>query len=164
MSTTYSKAIRVNLLRAHGGPYCYQYYNNNCRCALCKEGKRIRAQQYYVGEQRIAAHKARCRKNALRRKYGITEQDFDRILHDQGQVCAICGASETEHAVKWHVDHDHNDGVVRGILCQRCNQAIGLLGENPQVASRAATYLAKVGSVAHGTVGRWQEALAGDLG
>jgi hypothetical protein len=62
--------------------------------------------------------------------------DLDAMLHAQHGVCAIC---QTAPAV--HVDHDHRSGRVRGLLCFRCNAAIGQLGDDPLVVRRAARYL-----------------------
>lgn len=56
----------------------------------------------------------------LRRRYGIGQADVDAMLDRQGDVCAACGADKPQH-----VDHDHETGAVRGMLCSLCNQALG---------------------------------------
>ena len=56
------------------------------------------------------------------------------------QLCAMCGGTPTR-AEGWHVDHDHETGGIRGVLCSRCNHAIGLLDEDPQRLRAAADYL-----------------------
>lgn len=79
----------------------------------------------------------------LRRKYGITLTDYMRMWHQQFGLCAICGVSlDTRPA---HVDHDHETGVVRAILCQHCNQALGMVFESPALAERLAGYLRRHG-------------------
>lgn len=65
----------------------------------------------------------------LRHKYGITLDDRDRMLHEQGGCCAIC-STEKPSGYNWHVDHCHTTKRVRGLLCSRCNQALGLVSEN----------------------------------
>lgn len=60
----------------------------------------------------------------------------------QGGVCAICGngAEDTQHGLL-HVDHCHDKGHVRGLLCSPCNLALGLFRDNPALLRRAAEYL-----------------------
>jgi hypothetical protein len=87
--------------------------------------------------------KQRLRGHYLRREYGLSLEAFDAMLIGQGSVCAICGSSDWGHA-KWQVpcvDHDHNTGEVRGIVCHICNVAIGLLRDNPKIARALADYL-----------------------
>jgi len=82
----------------------------------------------------------------LRRLYGITIEDYEALLARQDGRCAICradqpGGTQPEDRVSWHVDHDHATGAVRGLLCNRCNRAVGLLRDDPEVCRRAAGYL-----------------------
>jgi len=76
------------------------------------------------------------------RKYGLTREGYGALEASQGGACAICSRPLRDARV--HVDHDHSTGVVRGLLCQRCNQAIGLLGDSAAVAANAAAYLGRV--------------------
>lgn len=66
----------------------------------------------------------------LRRRFGITLKDYERLLDMQDGVCAICGEPETVVGrggvvLPLAVDHDHATGRVRGLLCLRCNRALG---------------------------------------
>lgn len=82
------------------------------------------------------------RRNRLRRNFGLTVADFDRMFADQGGVCAICKEPETRS--RWYtlaVDHCHKTGRVRGLLCNRCNAAIGMLRDRPELAVAAGEYL-----------------------
>jgi Recombination endonuclease VII len=87
------------------------------------------------------------RKNLLR-KYGLTLETFDAMLAAQGGCCAICGSDKPYGKGRFHVDHCHDTGVVRGILCHPCNTSIGTLGDNPERLEKAAAYLRKN---SHGT-------------
>jgi hypothetical protein len=80
------------------------------------------------------------RRSHLKRKYGITLEDYEAKLVEQGGVCGICGR-EPRPDISLHVDHDHGSGALRGLLCFRCNQAIGSLGEDPYLLDAAAAYL-----------------------
>ena len=60
----------------------------------------------------------------LRTRYGISAEDYDRRLAEQGGVCGLCGR-EPEGVKPFSVDHEHSTNRVRGIVCQPCNVAIG---------------------------------------
>jgi len=72
------------------------------------------------------------------RKYGITAEEYRERLDAQGGVCKICGNDEPGGVGSWHIDHDHAccpdtpacGDCVRGILCQKCNIALGLAGDD----------------------------------
>ena len=72
----------------------------------------------------------------LRRRYGIGRPEFDELLAEQGGRCAICGGPEPQH-----VDHDHRNGWVRGILCFNCNGGLGQFTDDPKLLAGAYTYL-----------------------
>ena len=74
------------------------------------------------------------------RKYGLTEAEYNAILEHQGHRCGIC-ATDTPGAKGWVIDHCHDSGMVRGVLCSQCNSAIGLLREDPVIIDRAAEYV-----------------------
>jgi hypothetical protein len=76
----------------------------------------------------------------LRNKFGLTVEEYADILEAQDGVCALCGAPPTP-GISLHVDHDHGTGEIRGLLCVRCNNAIGLLREDPDLMRRAARYV-----------------------
>jgi hypothetical protein len=79
------------------------------------------------------------RKSHLKRTYGLTPEQYDEMLAFQGGVCAIC--REKPGALSLHVDHDHTTGAVRGLLCVRCNNALGLFKESHDLFAAAADYL-----------------------
>lgn len=99
--------------------------------AICKPCHRSR----YTPEQ--------IRNHNLKIAYGVTAEEFDQKLAEQGGRCAICGTTDTSRSRhgRFTVDHDHASGDVRGILCGPCNMAIGLLQDNPDTLLAAAAYL-----------------------
>lgn len=88
------------------------------------------------------------RKNHLKRDYGLSLEDYDILFEFQGGGCGICGAPTNERYRKdgerfrsMCVDHDHETGQRRGLLCNRCNRALGLFGDDATVLRKAIAYL-----------------------
>lgn len=77
----------------------------------------------------------------LRRTYGMTLEDYDRRVVEQNGVCAICRRPPASG--KLRVDHDHATNKVRGLLCDNCNKAIGLLFDDVLRMRAAADYVEK---------------------
>lgn len=84
------------------------------------------------------------RNNQLKYKFGITTDDYNKLLLEQNSCCAICRNPFTG---KWNdrtapvVDHNHSTNEVRGLLCQSCNKGIGHFRENLQSLKYAYEYL-----------------------
>jgi hypothetical protein len=74
----------------------------------------------------------------IKKEYGLLESDVSRMLEKQGCLCMIC---DTNIQNGYHIDHCHATKKVRGLLCQKCNQAIGLLKESEALFFRAAQYI-----------------------
>lgn len=85
------------------------------------------------------------RRNNLRRLYGITLEDYTKLLRQQKGVCAICGEPETRivhnKLSALSVDHCHKTGLVRGLLCSSCNLVIGNANDSLDILQRAIIYL-----------------------
>ena len=80
------------------------------------------------------------REAELKRLYGITLQDYVQMFEKQGEVCAIC-KEKCPTRKSLSVDHDHQTGIVRGLLCNRCNRALGMFKDNSTLLLRAAQYI-----------------------
>lgn len=74
-------------------------------------------------------------------RYRITVEEYKRLFDEQGGKCAICQSEITEQTCR--IDHSHNTGIVRGLLCAACNTGIGLLKDSPDVLMSAVEYLRK---------------------
>ena len=91
------------------------------------------------------------RNNQLKREYGITLDKYNELVSLQCGACAICGDVPCENPDagrnQWclHVDHDHETGVIRGLICSNCNRAMGLLKDDLSVLQRMLAYLADRG-------------------
>lgn len=77
----------------------------------------------------------------LFKHYGITRDKYNEMLLAQDSLCAICGKHASESNKGLHVDHCHETKVVRGLLCNSCNLAIGLLKHNKTIIQKSLEYL-----------------------
>jgi hypothetical protein len=84
--------------------------------------------------------KAADRRYHLKRKFGLTPEDYERMLRNQSGGCAICGAPPPP-GKSLHIDHDHVTGEVRGLLCFKHNNALGDFDDDPELLHRALRYL-----------------------
>jgi hypothetical protein len=86
------------------------------------------------------------RNHLLKNKYGITSDDYDRMLEEQGGRCAICGTDKPQGMHRrLNVDHDHKTGVVRGLVCYECNVGLGKFRDDTDVLRNAIRYLERFG-------------------
>lgn len=140
-STYYNKKCRCDLCKAAASAYRKSlkakglepgdkrhgsvngYFGWGCRCDLCSA-----AMGEYV---RSDARRTSQRTRNLRDQYEITPEQWDQLFKSQGGKCASCGDVPPEDAKRrFHVDHNHDTGSVRGILCHSCNVALGHLKES----------------------------------
>lgn len=77
----------------------------------------------------------------LKRKYGISLDQYNKMFADQKGCCAICGKHQIEFAKGLAVDHDHATGAVRSLLCVNCNLGVGCFRDNTELLKMAIAYL-----------------------
>jgi len=87
----------------------------------------------------IARHKLSIKFSRIKKQYGLTKDQYLQLVKDQGSSCKICNLFIEDH-FKLHIDHSHKTKKVRGLLCSRCNQGIGLLDHNSKLFYKAALY------------------------
>lgn len=88
-------------------------------------------------------HPENCKQYYLRRnivRMGLTPEEFDNKLSEQNGVCAICGGVNP-NGRRLFIDHNHDTGVIRGLLCNHCNNGIGNFQENIEFLNSAISYL-----------------------
>jgi len=106
----------------------------NKRYSMANKGKiKNNMKKWYKSESGILSK----RKRNLAR-YGITIDIYDSMLKNQNGVCKICGKKDKRLL---SVDHDHKTGKVRGLLCNKCNFALGYADDNPERLRDMARYL-----------------------
>lgn len=87
----------------------------------------------------------------LKAKYNTSWEEFSNLFTTQNGTCCICMkkisifAETSDYSSVACVDHNHTTGEIRGLLCNHCNTAIGLLKENPELFKRAISYLLERG-------------------
>lgn len=85
----------------------------------------------------------------LKYQYGITIEQYNKMFIAQNGICAICEmpersiSSKSGNVKKLSVDHNHDTGEIRGLLCEKCNRGIGYLDESILIIKRAIDYLTK---------------------
>jgi hypothetical protein len=86
---------------------------------------------------------ALCTKSNKRRKYGMDDAAIIAMLKSQGNCCPIClrAIRFGERKNNFHIDHDHQTGAVRGILCETCNPGLAKLGDDPARLGMGVDYL-----------------------
>ncbi len=122
------------------------------RCRACRkvdshrfylahvEAQKSKSRRYHAAKPQIK------RAQHLKKLYGLTAKDYDAKLAAQKGVCAICGKENSQIArtgvlCRMHVDHDHNTGQVRGLLCNHCNRGLGAFKDDTQLLQAAIRYL-----------------------
>ncbi len=120
-----------------------KYYEQNkeaCKKRTKEHPSCIAAREKYRSKPET---KDRIRNWRLLQNYGITNQDYEQMLADQGFCCAGCGLHQNILEKKLNVDHDHITGKIRGLLCGSCNRALGLVKDNIETLVRLHKYLEK---------------------
>ena len=111
----------------------------------CSDCGRNRAPRFFVSERgRVCTDCQRKRRSnatharRIEQTYGLTIEQYDALLAAQGGRCAICVG---ERRYRLNVDHDHATGLVRGLLCRRCNKLLRDVRDDRVVLGMAARYL-----------------------
>lgn len=122
---------------------CVHNYNTQPEIRI-RERIREKTPKYRVRKQKYANEKiyndwTREHIKFLWQEYHIVPEIYELILEDQNGVCAIC--SNPPNGKRLCVDHNHDTDEIRGLLCDKCNQAIGLFRDNPEYMILAAEYI-----------------------
>lgn len=100
------------------------------------------ARRRYLQSDKGKASSAKSNRSYLYQKnFGITVEEYDHLLTEQQHRCAGCGKHQDELSKRLAVDHCHNSGRVRGLLCVNCNTALGKAFDNPVILQNLIAYL-----------------------
>ncbi len=121
-------------------------------CRICyKEAAKIFREKHpelykkYRETYKTTPKSRKTKKNyELRRRFNITLEQYDKMFEEQNGVCAVCGLPEITKRLA--VDHNHDTGEIRGLLCDRCNFTLGLVSENVDTLQNAINYLQERGA------------------
>jgi hypothetical protein len=112
-------------------------------CRICKETKPLTEYHWRNDSKKYHTKCKDCwTSDQMARNYGITLDEYERRFAYQNGVCAICSLPQNStRNQRLCVDHDHDTGAIRGLLCDTCNRGIGLLKDDARILDRAALYL-----------------------
>lgn len=125
-----------------------RYYERNRELVITRskewrENNREKYNEYCRNKKALdpAAAKVRARFYAIKRKYGITPDQYDELLGKQNHRCAVCERHEDEFDIPLAVDHSHKTGIIRGLLCTNCNHRLVARHEDGTLLRKAAEYV-----------------------
>ena len=128
------------------------FTNKDGLSVSCKSCRKIQnAKRYKQNKEYWKAYNGRNKSNRLVNEYGIDYEEYRKIIKLQNNKCKICGC-ELESERKSFIDHNHETGEIRGVLCPSCNTAIGLLQDNTNILAQAMLYVETNGELNHGGV------------
>lgn len=114
-------------------------------CKICDaarsrkwKSKNPEARKKTVSKWRLENREA-LKRSQRKCRYGVTSEQYDQMLIGQGGVCAICGQPDPRRSLS--VDHNHETGEVRGLLCDRCNTGLGKFQDRADLTAKATDYL-----------------------
>lgn len=92
-------------------------------------------------KQNIEKTREYVRASTIKGRYGLTREQYQAMFESQNHCCAICNVSQDELPRKLCVDHDHNTGKVRSLICHHCNGVLGHARDNTKILKSAIAYL-----------------------
>jgi len=111
------------------GSFRSRYNGIRHYCDSCKVvAQRIRAAEWWGKNKE--KYKFIRRELNLQRRYGLSLDDYDAMFSKQQGCCAICGRHQSDLGKRFHVDHNHSNEEIRGLLCTSCNTTLGRLENN----------------------------------
>lgn len=125
--------------RGHHGrcKKCWAEYDKNWRLRNREVSRLYRANYYKTHRAKISKLNWR---SSLKTRYGITPEAYEAMVVQQGGKCSIRGSPPRENR-RLCVDHSHKNGVVRALLCDKCNAGLGAFRDDPGLLIKAAEFV-----------------------
>ena len=126
-------------------------FNKIKKCRVCKVDKK--GLEFSVSKENKDGLRSICKechcfvgKKAV---FGIGRKEYFKMLKEQDNKCKICNSTDhkNKNNTKFHIDHCHETGKIRGLLCDACNRALGFLQDDVERINKAAEYVAKEGEI-----------------
>jgi hypothetical protein len=139
--------IKPVILRRGGGKFCsnkcWGKYNRGKNNGNWKGGVNNNKKEYQRKWSKKNKFKKRlyCRRAEVKRKFGISLEQYDEILKKQDNKCAICLIDQKDYPRRFSIDHNHITKKVRGLLCTQCNSILGYARDSIETLERAKVYL-----------------------
>lgn len=122
------------------GTYLKGGQSKSCGC-LQKEQARARLFKHGRSSKSHPKIQQYTREIHIKRRYGLSMQQYNEMFEEQNGLCAICSYKFGQKQGDCYVDHCHTTKIVRGLLCQNCNSAIGYARDNPDILIKASKYV-----------------------
>jgi hypothetical protein len=137
----YNAEKRKESSREYGEKMKLRIVNESNHCSGC--GVELTEENHRSGLRCRDCYKISHRNSKMKKQYGITLDEYNEMWASQKGCCAICGTHQNEKndGKSLAVDHNHETGEVRGLLCVNCNTAIGQLKDDPELLLKAVDYL-----------------------
>jgi len=136
MNLKYCPSCKENVESCNFAKNKATYDGFSSYCKLCSSLKR---REWREANKEYA--KVYAKNNSLKRLYNITIEDYNLMFEKQKGCCKICNIHQSKTLKNLFVDHNHETGEVRALLCHNCNTAIGLIKEDTNVLASAIKYL-----------------------
>lgn len=108
------------------------------KCKACTGNSTIQVREWRTKNPEAAAAN---RQRSRVKVYDMSIEEYNALLYKQGHACAICRKTEPGGKGRWHIDHSHQTGKVRGLLCAMCNVGLGNFYDDAALLGGAIKYL-----------------------
>ncbi len=128
---------------------CHRYQCNSCRSEYRRREYATRKELRIKNRETCAARRVKlhetgitlARMDELKKRFGLTPEQYQAMWQEQNGQCRICGSPLIPGKGGHAIDHCHNSGRVRGLLCNGCNSGLGYFRDDPERMLRAIAYL-----------------------
>lgn len=114
----------------------HTYEDSKPQCQICSNKWHREYSKANPDKKKLAVWK-----NSLKHDFGMTIEEWQALYNKQNGRCSICQIHQSQLKSRLAVDHDHKTGMVRSLLCGKCNRGIGMFNDDPFLLQSAIAYL-----------------------